>query len=210
MSTTTAADAVKYELMVMIAPDIGEAAIKNRVDALKKTLTDFGGEITFEDDWGVRELAYSIGKHDQGYYFVLDVNLDSKHVKELERILRLEVEVLRHLIMKLPNAYQPKTLATMEAEHAVEAAKNAEIKAEADQKKMGRPMMGGAGGMAPRKPYEAPKATTPKVEVADAAASTNKDEAKKAAPKKKEESKKELEDIDAKLDSILSNPDINF
>lgn len=206
MSATTS-DTVRYELMVMIAPDIGETAIKNRVDALKKTLTDFGGEITFEDDWGLRELAYSIRKHDQGYYMVLDVSLDPKHIKELDRILRLEVEVLRHLMMKLPAVYQPKTLASMEAEHAVEAAKAAEVKAEADAKKMGRTL----GGF--KKPSDIAKTEMPvkkAVPMAEAKAEEAPATVTKQPVKKKEESEKELKDIDAKLDSILSNPDINF
>ena len=195
--TAEATDAVLYELMVIVSPEIGETAIKKRLESLKKTLTDFGGEITFEDDWGVRELAYSIRKQDQGHYFVMDVNLDSKHIKELDRILRLEVEVLRHLLMKLPAAYQPKTMAAMEAEHAVEAAKNAELKAEKEQK-MARPMI--------RKHPEPVKMAEP----VKAAAPTKTTE--EEAPKKttKVVKKEELEDIDAKLDSILSNPDINF
>lgn len=199
MSTTTdstTAEAVRYELMVIVAPNIGETAINKRVETLKKTITDFGGEISFEDVWGLRELAYSIGKHDQGYYIVMDVSLDPKHIKELDRILRLEVEVLRHLLMKLPALYQPKTLAAMEAEHAAEAVKQAEVKAEADAKKTRIPL---------RKPAEV-RAETPKAVKAEPVA----EEAPKKSIKKKEESKKELEDIDAKLDSILSNPDINF
>jgi len=195
--------------MIIVSPDIGETAIKKRHDAVKKSLTDFGGEIFFEDVWGLRDLAYSIKKQDQGYYIVMDVNLDPEKIKDLDRMLRLEPEILRHLLMKLPNIYQPKTQAEMDAD--VE-----KMMPEAPKEER-KPKMGFVRKM------EAPKEQT-KVEMkeekeeAPTKAKTSKapkkneetEESPKKTTKKKEESKKSLEDIDAKLDSILSNPDINF
>lgn len=205
MSTQT--DTVRYELMVIVAPDIGETAIKKRLEALKKSVADFGGEVFFEDLWGLRNLAYSIRKHDQGFYAVMDVNLDPEKVKELDRMLRLEREILRHLLLKLPAVYQPKTLTEMEAEAAAEE-KEREMKEEEKKEKK------------PVRPVYAKKVETVKEEVKEEKPAkvekkketkeeTSEEPAKKA-PKKKEENKKALEDIDAKLDSILSNPDINF
>jgi len=207
MSTQT--DTVRYELMVIVAPDIGEAAINQRLDAIRKSLAGFGGEIVFEDIWGLRSLAYSIRKHDQGYYVVLDVNLNPKHIKELERMLRLEVEVLRHLLIKLPAVYQPKTLVEMEAEAQKELEARLEEEKEKKDKKPSR-------GVPYVKREETPKVEVKEVKAVEKApkAAPKKEEiaeeAPKKAPKKKEEDKKALEDIDAKLDSILSNPDINF
>lgn len=202
MSTQT--DTVRYELMVIVSPDIGETAIKKRVDAIKKSLTDAGGEIFFEDIWGLRDLAYSIRKHDQGFYAVLDVNLDPSKLKELERTLRLETEVLRHLVMKLPAIYQPKTQAQMETE--LQEQMPEEKKDEKGEKK---PRMVRAHKV--EAPVEAPKAEVKEAKPVKAVKKEEtQEEAPKKAPKKKEEDKKALEDIDAKLDSILSNPDINF
>lgn len=205
MSTQT--DTVRYELMVIVAPDIGETAIKKRLEALKKSIADSGGEVSFEDLWGLRDLSYSIRKHDQGFYAVMDVTLDPEKVKELDRMLRLEREILRHLLLKVPAVYQPKTLNEMEAEAAAEE-KERELKKEEKKEKK------------PVRPVYAKKAETVKEEVKEekpekvekkkeTKEETSEEPAKKA-PKKKEESKKALEDIDAKLDSILSNPDINF
>lgn len=210
MSTT--ADVVKYELMVIISPEIGEDAINQRLTAITKSLKDFGGEIVFEDVWGLRSLAYNIRKQEQGFYAVMDVNLDPTHIKELERMLRLEPEVLRHLLMKLPAVYQPKTAVEMEAE-AQKAAEEAQK--EKDLKDAKNPRMAPRFVPPPRK-FDAPKsAAAASVTPAPAAEKTTQSEAPAAAApkptvKKKEESEKELKDIDAKLDSILSNPDLNF
>jgi len=209
--------------MVIVAPDIGETAIGKRLDALRKSIADAGGEVIFEDLWGLRSLSYNIRKHDQGYYAVLDINIDPIKLKEFDRMLRLEPEVLRHLMMKLPSVYQPKTLVEMEAE----AAKEAEAEAlKEGEKKDKKPRMGGAytrpGARVETPKVEvkqveakeepaAPKASR-KVEAEEAAPEETLKEAPKKAPKKKDADadKKALEDIDAKLDSILSNPDLNF
>ncbi len=204
MSTQT--DTVRYELMVIVAPDIGETAIKKRLEALKKSIADFGGEVSFEDLWGLRNLAYSIRKHDQGFYAVMDVTLDPEKVKELDRMLRLEREILRHLLLKVPAVYQPKTLNEMEAEAAAEEKEQEMKKEEKKEKRFVRPVRSAK--------VEAPKEEVKEEKPAKVEKKEEKEEAKeetpKKAPKKKEESKKALEDIDAKLDSILSNPDINF
>ncbi len=209
MSTQT--DTVRYELMVIVAPDIGETAINKRLEAIKKSLTDMGGEIFFEEIWGLRELAYSIRKHDQGFYAVLDVNIEPKHLKELERMLRLETEVLRHLMMKLPGVYQPKTQAQMETELQTLMPEEEKKDDKNRQSRNVRPAYG-------TRKAETPVEVMPKVEVKEekpakaAKKEEAQEEAPKKAPKKKdaEADKKALEDIDAKLDSILSNPDINF
>jgi small subunit ribosomal protein S6 len=190
--------------MVIVAPDIGETAIKKRLEALKKSIADFGGEVSFEDLWGLRDLAYSIRKHDQGFYAVMDVNLDPEKIKELDRMLRLEREILRHLLLKVPAVYQPKTLNEMEAEAAAEE-KEREMKKE--EKKPVRPVyVKKVETVKEEVKEEKPAKVEKKKETKEEAS----EEPVKKAPKKKEESKKALEDIDAKLDSILSNPDINF
>lgn len=205
MSTQT--DTARYELMVIVSPDIGENAIKKRLEAIKKSITDKGGEIFFEDVWGLRDLAYSIKKQDQGYYAVLDLNLAPEHLKEFDRMLRLETEVLRHLMIKLPSVYQPKTFVEMEAEAQAAAEEEAKLKQEKQDKK---PKMGGyvKKAVTPR-----PEVKESKVEEKPAKAvkkTEDAEEAPKKTAKKKEENKESLKDIDAKLDSILSNPDINF
>ncbi len=206
MSTQT--DTVRYELMVIVSPEIGEAAINKRLDALRKSIKDFGGEIFFEDIWGLRDLAYQIRKQDQGYYAVLDLNFDPQRVRELERMLQLETEVLRHLMIKLPSIYQPKTISEMEAE--VEQIMPEEKKVDKKEKK---PRIGQV------RKAEIPKEEPVKEEKPAKVEKAEKEEKKEEKaeteetpkkPAKKKEEKKSLEDIDAKLDSILSNPDINF
>ncbi len=116
----------KYELMVIISSEIGSDAVNKRLEAIKKTLEKHG-EIFFEDIWGERDLAYAIKKQNKGHYAVFDFEYKAEKIVDLETMLRLEPEVLRHLIVKLPIKYQPKTASQLrkssETAEALEEAK---------------------------------------------------------------------------------------
>ena len=188
---TVREDATKYELMVIINPDLGMDDITKRLDETRKLLA--GGKTFFEDVWGMRDLMYKIKKHDRGFYAVFDFTLDQGLIRELDTTLRLEPEVLRHMIVKLPFAYEPKSYASIEEEKE-EVAKIVPKK---------------AGPKAVEEPKVAPaEPVAKKEEAAPAEPIVKKEEAAaKEKPKKKETT---LEDVDAKLKSIIENPDINF
>ncbi|MBP7058572.1 30S ribosomal protein S6 [Candidatus Gracilibacteria bacterium] len=180
---TSAEDKKKYELMVIINPDVGENGAKARLNEIKKMIVADDGQIFFEDVWGLRDMAYRIKKHDRGFYAVLDFVIDPEKIHEMNATLRIEPELIRHMIVNLPFTYEPKSFAVVEEEVRPAPAKKVE---EAPSR--------------PRKP-------APKIEKESAPA-------EKAAPAKKEEKEEvksaSLEEVDAKLKSIIDNPDINF
>lgn len=55
------------------------------------------GEIVL-DHWGRRQLAYKIGRRDQGYYVVARFSCDSKYLPEYERAIKLDDSVVRYLV----------------------------------------------------------------------------------------------------------------
>ena len=88
-----------YELMLVISPEAADEqaeALKTRV---KTFVTDHGGEITNEDDWGRRKLAYRIGKFTEANYYLVRLNLDAAPAKQLETTFNLTEEVIRHLLL---------------------------------------------------------------------------------------------------------------
>lgn len=105
-----------YELMVIIDLGIGQAAVEKRLESIRKQLSKHG-KIFFEDLWGERVLAYPMNKLEKGYYAVMDFSFDSAELKEFETGLRLEPEVVRHLIVKLPLKYEPKTIEELQEAH---------------------------------------------------------------------------------------------
>lgn len=112
----------KYELMVIVDSGIGQANVDQRLASIKKHISKYG-EIFFEDVWGERDFGYAIKGRTKGHYAVYGFTFEPGELKEFETSLILEPEVIRHLIVKVPLKYEPKSLESMSAAHA--AAKEA-------------------------------------------------------------------------------------
>ena len=90
----------KYEIMFLVKADVSEEDEKNTVKAFEKVLTDMGAKIINSKDLGQKKLAYEIKKQVRGYYHLLNVECDSKAVKEFDRKALIDEKILRHLIIK--------------------------------------------------------------------------------------------------------------
>ena len=113
-----------YELVVLLHPDL-EIDLEKPLTKLRKIIADNQGEITKEENWGKRKLAYRINKEDFAVYVYIEVSLPGETVKKLQSTLNITDEVLRYLL----TAVDPKAIAAkLEAEEAAakEAAKPAE------------------------------------------------------------------------------------
>ena len=90
----------KYEIMYILKADLDEAARKAEMDKLAKIIADNGGEVTKTDEsMGLRDLAYEIKKETKGYYVVLKANMANETISEFNRLVRINPNVLRHLIV---------------------------------------------------------------------------------------------------------------
>ncbi len=90
----------KYEIMFIVRADITEDEVKNTVKSFEDVLTNEGAKILNSKDLGQKKLAYEIKKQLRGYYHVLNVECDSKAVKEFDRKALIDEKVIRHLIIK--------------------------------------------------------------------------------------------------------------
>ena len=89
----------KYELTLVLEGKSGPAKTKKVTEALEKVLKIFKGVIKETKEWGVRELAYRLGKNDTGLYLLFDLELDPKGVKALNDKLRTDPDILRFLLI---------------------------------------------------------------------------------------------------------------
>ncbi len=90
----------KYEIMFIVKADISEEEVKSTVSSFEKVLTDMGAKILESKDLGQKKLAYEIKKQVRGYYHLLNVECESKAVKEFDRRALLDEKILRHLIIR--------------------------------------------------------------------------------------------------------------
>ncbi len=90
----------RYELMVILDPDIEERTVRPSLDALLGVVRDAGGTVDNVDVWGRRRLAYEIGHKVEGIYAVVNLTAEATAVTELDRQLRLNEAVLRTKVVR--------------------------------------------------------------------------------------------------------------
>jgi len=89
-----------YELMFILRPDLEADAVQANVEKFANIITENGGEVTKNEVLGKRRLAYEIQKHRDGIYVLYNFRANAETVKELDRILRISDDVIRHIIVK--------------------------------------------------------------------------------------------------------------
>lgn len=90
----------KYELTLVLDGKSGAAKKKKVIETLEKILTVFKGSIKESKEWGVKELAYKIGKSESGLYLFFELELDPATVKQLNEKLRVDGDIIRYLLIK--------------------------------------------------------------------------------------------------------------
>ena len=90
----------RYELMVILDPNIEERAVAPSLDQFLNVVRKGGGTVENVDIWGRRRLAYEIKKKAEGIYAVVDMTTDPDVAKELDRQLNLNEAVLRTKLMR--------------------------------------------------------------------------------------------------------------
>ena len=94
-----------YELMVIIDGDLDDTAAQAWVKTITDGITKAGGTVHGKADWwGKRQYAYPINKKEYGYYVVLNLVASGGALDELERSFRIADDVVRHKLLRLPDA----------------------------------------------------------------------------------------------------------
>jgi small subunit ribosomal protein S6 len=91
----------EYELVYIIQPDAAPEREKEIHTRLDDALARSEGTLLLRDDWGKRRLAYEIRKFQKGHYVLLSYLGQGHVVSELERLLRVDPDVLRFLTVKV-------------------------------------------------------------------------------------------------------------
>ena len=90
----------KYELMIILDPEVEERTIAPSLDKYLTVIKTDGGSVDKIDIWGRRRLAYDIQKKSEGIYAVVDFTATPDTAKELDRQLGLNEVVLRTKVMR--------------------------------------------------------------------------------------------------------------
>ena len=91
-----------YEILVIVDPRPTDEEVTELLTQIGEQAKSLGIEVDKVDNWGKRRLAYDIRKQREGTYAVFEAKAEPSMVKELERQLRLNENVLRFLSTRVP------------------------------------------------------------------------------------------------------------
>lgn len=120
----------RYETVFILRPGKSEEEINAIVDMTKKIILDENGSIISLNRWGLKKLAYTIKKENQGQYIFCDFAGTPAAVTEIERKFRIDDAVLKYLTIKTAEAISAeeieKAIADAEARTAAFAGEASE------------------------------------------------------------------------------------
>ncbi|MGQ1911445.1 30S ribosomal protein S6 [Marinifilum sp. RC60d5] len=90
-----------YETVFIVTPVLSEAQVKEAVEKFKALITEGGGKIVNEENWGLRKLAYPIQKKSTGFYQLLQFDAPGELIEKLELNYRRDEKIIRFLTFKL-------------------------------------------------------------------------------------------------------------
>jgi len=90
-----------YEVVFIMTPVLSEEQMMDTVTKFKKILTDNGSEIVFENNWGLRKLAYPIQKKTTGFYYLVEFKASGEMIAKMETEFKRDERVMRFLTVRL-------------------------------------------------------------------------------------------------------------
>ena len=90
-----------YEHVLIARQDISAQQAEALNDQLKAMLEEQGGKVAKIEYWGLRNLSYRINKNRKGHYSLLAIDAPAPAVKEMERQLSINEDVLRYMTVKV-------------------------------------------------------------------------------------------------------------
>lgn len=90
----------KYEIMFIVKSTLEEAELSKITKEVQKLISDNKGKVIEFKDLGRKKLAYEINKEASGFYYLMDAEATKETIQEFDRKLRINENILRHLILK--------------------------------------------------------------------------------------------------------------
>jgi len=91
----------KYESMYILKPNLDEEARNEQIARFKSLIEENGGKVENVDEWGNRKLAYEINYIGEGYYVLMTFESSPEFPVELERVYKINDNVMRFNVIRL-------------------------------------------------------------------------------------------------------------
>ena len=95
----------KYETIFILGADLTDEVRSNIVNKFLDYISE-KGKITNHEEIGLKRLAYTLKKQNQGYYYLIEFESDPSDIYELERLYRITEEVLKFIVVRKDDDYE--------------------------------------------------------------------------------------------------------
>ncbi len=90
-----------YECVLIARNDVTQQQVETVADGIGTDLETDGGSVKKREYWGLRSLAYRVKKNRKGHYMLLGLDAKPSFITEMERLLRLNEDVLRFMTIRV-------------------------------------------------------------------------------------------------------------
>ncbi len=129
----------QYETVFIATPVLSDAQMKEAVAKYTDLIKANGGEVVYEEDWGLKQLAYPIDHKTSGFYYLIEFKAAPEFIATLETQYHRDERIIRYLTVALDKdavAYAEHRRANRAAKAAApkaEVAAESEVEAESEE-----------------------------------------------------------------------------
>ena len=129
----------QYETVFIATPVLSDAQMKEAVAKYTDLIKANGGEVVYEEDWGLKQLAYPIDHKTSGFYYLIEFKAAPEFIATLETQYHRDERIIRYLTVALDKdavAYAEHRRANRTAKAAApkaEVAAESEVEAESEE-----------------------------------------------------------------------------
>ncbi len=91
----------KFEVVLLFNPELSSSKLNGEIENFKSKLSSQSAKIVNEEDWGLRDLSYSIKKFKKAFYSFLQIEASGNIIKNINRELNQSENLLRYLFIKV-------------------------------------------------------------------------------------------------------------
>jgi small subunit ribosomal protein S6 len=91
----------KYEMLYLLNNDSTEEVKNAEIEKYETIVKSMGGSVVSTDKWGTKKTAYPINYKNEAYFVLMTFEAEANVLNELDRVTRIDAEVMRRMITKL-------------------------------------------------------------------------------------------------------------
>lgn len=106
----------KYDMLILLSPELDRGEVEKIADRYAEAAVNNGAKVVKRSFWGRKNLAYEVNGYDKGNYYLFHLEASGDCVAELNRLLKISLEVMKFMIIRVEEFTDPFGKAIEEAE----------------------------------------------------------------------------------------------